>query len=293
MIKNKRFYVYKITNKINNKFYIGVRSCVGCFFKNNYWGSGKLIKRAIKAYGKENFQREILFETTTLEEAYLKEKEIVTHDLINDPLCYNLTLGGNDSYQLTKVRPLATITNSKPIKSLDKFGNIEYFKSASHAQTLGKGNRKYIGQALRGAIIIYNNKYWSFANKEFNIKKPKNITPCISIDINGIIIHYESIAEASKVTGAHFGQISQCLMLKAKSAGKLSWYPANTAVKDICYKGYRASKKCKSIDKNGIETVFYSLVEAARSVSKTATSIRQAILLNGYCSGLKWEYIND
>ena len=43
-------------NLINNKKYIGIDS------KNNpnYFGSGKIIKKAIEKYGKENFKKIIL-----------------------------------------------------------------------------------------------------------------------------------------------------------------------------------------------------------------------------------------
>jgi len=45
--------IYKTTNKINNKFYVGYDT------KNNpkYLGSGLLLKRAIEKYGQENFKK--------------------------------------------------------------------------------------------------------------------------------------------------------------------------------------------------------------------------------------------
>ena len=52
--------VYKITNKVNGKIYVGQDS------KNNpnYFGSGTNIKRAIKKYGLENFVKEVVEEVT-------------------------------------------------------------------------------------------------------------------------------------------------------------------------------------------------------------------------------------
>ena len=57
-------------------------------------GSGQIIKIAIKKYGIENFKKEILEYFDTPEDMFNKEHEIVNESLINDPNCYNITLGG-------------------------------------------------------------------------------------------------------------------------------------------------------------------------------------------------------
>lgn len=88
--KNMKYIVYKTTNQINNKFYIGVHKKNG----RNYLGSGKLLKQAIKKYGRENFIRETLQEFTIEQDAYDYEKELVNEEMIKNPLCYNLVEGG-------------------------------------------------------------------------------------------------------------------------------------------------------------------------------------------------------
>jgi len=90
------YYLYKITNLINNRFYIGVHKTKN--INDGYMGSGKIIKQAIERYGIENFKKEIL-ETFTDTEAMLKrEKQIVTEDFLSRNDVYNLRKGGDGGF---------------------------------------------------------------------------------------------------------------------------------------------------------------------------------------------------
>jgi len=84
------FILYKTTNIINKKYYIGVSN------GNNKWykGSGTALKKAIKKYGVGNFLTEILEKFETEQEAFAREEQIVTEELVNDHNCYNIKLGG-------------------------------------------------------------------------------------------------------------------------------------------------------------------------------------------------------
>ena len=53
------FYtIYKVTNLINNKIYIGKHQTKNPH--DSYYGSGYMIRTWIEKYGKENFKKEIL-----------------------------------------------------------------------------------------------------------------------------------------------------------------------------------------------------------------------------------------
>lgn len=64
-------YVYKTTNMINKKVYIGKHR--RSYFDKKYYGSGKLLKSAINKYGIENFKVEVLEQCSSNEELANKE----------------------------------------------------------------------------------------------------------------------------------------------------------------------------------------------------------------------------
>jgi len=87
-------YIYKITNLINGKYYYGKRSCKGLAVDDKYMGSGIGITKAITKYGIANFRKDIIEYCTDQNEAYKRESEILTEEIIKDPLCYNQKCGG-------------------------------------------------------------------------------------------------------------------------------------------------------------------------------------------------------
>ena len=74
---NRNHYVYLITNKVNGMKYIGKRSCSCPIEQDRYMGSGTLISKAIKKYGRDNFSKTVLFVGETEEEAYQYERELI------------------------------------------------------------------------------------------------------------------------------------------------------------------------------------------------------------------------
>ena len=87
------FYtVYKTVNIANGRFYIGKHKTKD--INDSYLGSGKLLKQAIKKYGKESFRKEILFVFDNEEEMNNKERELV----VLSESSYNLCEGGNGGF---------------------------------------------------------------------------------------------------------------------------------------------------------------------------------------------------
>ena len=91
-IDGRFHYLYKITNLINNKYYYRIHSTSN--INDGYMGSGSLLFKAIKKYGKHNFKKEILYYFDNRKELLNKENEIVNESVIYDDNSYNLSEGG-------------------------------------------------------------------------------------------------------------------------------------------------------------------------------------------------------
>lgn len=89
----KNFIVYQTVNTVNGHFYIGKTTRYRHL--SGYKGSGSRIKEAFAKYGKENFICYPLYEFDTEAEAFAKEKELVTEELVANPNCYNMQVGGD------------------------------------------------------------------------------------------------------------------------------------------------------------------------------------------------------
>lgn len=91
-------YVYLITNKINKKIYIGKRKH-DTPEQDPYMGSGKIILLAIKKYGVDNFNKEILATFDNEQDASDLEQHLVTKEFCKRKDTYNLHEGGKGGWE--------------------------------------------------------------------------------------------------------------------------------------------------------------------------------------------------
>jgi group I intron endonuclease len=87
-------YIYKTTNLVNNKVYIGRKNGE---FNPDYFGSGKLIKRALLKYGTDNFKVEFLASASSNDELNSLEIEYISkyRSLFPTGEMYNIADGGS------------------------------------------------------------------------------------------------------------------------------------------------------------------------------------------------------
>lgn len=150
------FYtVYKITNQLNGKIYIGVHKTND--LEDSYMGSGKYLKKAQEKYGIENFTKECLEIFENPEDMFEMESKLVNADFVKDKNTYNLALGGAGG-------------------DLSEF--IDYKKRSSNKEWLAHtlNNSKKGGEAAK----------WLYEND------PKWVDEKISKISKGIMSYYES-----------------------------------------------------------------------------------------------------
>lgn len=168
--EKKYHYIYKTTCSITNKYYIGMHSTND--LNDGYQGSGIILRRSIKKYGKDNHTTEVLEFLDSRNELKRREAEIINEDLLNDELCLNVYLGGgitddqtfNGHNQVTKDKIAKTL--SKPYseiygedadiqKSKRKEGAIKQWSNYSDDE------RKQISKNISNSTKTHwaNNKY--------------------------------------------------------------------------------------------------------------------------------------
>lgn len=133
--------VYMTINLVNNKKYIGIDSRN----KPDYLGSGKILKQAIKKYGKDNFHKIILEKCKNRKELLERERYwIKLYNAVENDDFYNLLRGG---LGYSDVNPMFHTNLSNIWK--EKYGEneannrIEMLKSKRSQIFSGKGNPMY------------------------------------------------------------------------------------------------------------------------------------------------------
>lgn len=94
--RRKYHIIYKTTCLITGKWYIGMHSTDD--LSDGYQGSGQVLWKSIKKYGKEQHQCVVLEHCDDREALSLREEEIITKNVLNDPMCMNLRTGGTGNY---------------------------------------------------------------------------------------------------------------------------------------------------------------------------------------------------
>lgn len=138
----KYYHIYKITNLINGKIYIGRHYGT---IEDSYSGSGFLLNRAYEKYGKENFKKELVEKNISLEENKEREKFWIKELNSFQPNGYNINVGGDGGDNISHNPRYEEIRNKIAIGVRKR--NIEHpeIMRAVHDGNKGSGNGRWKG----------------------------------------------------------------------------------------------------------------------------------------------------
>lgn len=147
-IKDPYGFIYITTNLIDGKRYLGQRKFSNGWQK--YLGSGRLLQKAIKKYGMDNFERQIVYTCDSVDELNSAEYDLsVFFDVVNSDSWYNLVYGGGATNGWTH-------TDDAKIKMSEK-----------HYDCSGDKNPNYNNHKLSGK----NNPFYGKTHSEETKKK--------------------------------------------------------------------------------------------------------------------------
>jgi group I intron endonuclease len=215
--------IYQVTNKLNNKIYIGQSIDIERRWNQHMYGKGSVVLRnAIKKYGLDNFEFKILEEIdfttknevinllTELEQKWFDIKEPYINGYnINKTSKPNLTPSRDNNFgdKISKIK----IDNNhcgKPIKQYDLKGEfIRHWRSAAEVERCLGFKAENISSCCLKKQNSSNNFIWRFENDELlNIdidkaNKSLRLSEVRQYNLKGELIKiFNNIKEASKQT---------------------------------------------------------------------------------------------
>lgn len=216
-------YIYKITNKVDRKIYVGqtIQILEDRWRKHRNVGSNcRYLKRAFNKYGIDNFEFKLI---CVCFDEDLDKYEIQYMEKYNSmvPNGYNLRKGGNSGkhHEETKRK----ISESLKART-DIFRPKTNYRLGKHHS---EETKKKISDALKGRTYMIKNKInaKNIIIKEKNIIiKEKIIIKINQYDLNNILVNsFNSIIEAANITQISRYSISKVCNNKQKIAGGFIW----------------------------------------------------------------------
>lgn len=150
------WYIYRITNLINGKTYIGQhkykKRC------DNYMGSGKILRMAIQKYGIDNFKKEILINNISVRKyANKAEKTLIAIERKHNKAEYNICDGGEGFSGTHHTK------ESKRKIGIASLGN-QHAKGKNIGNQYAKGNRLSKNTRQKMSLSRMGNKNNGIAN---------------------------------------------------------------------------------------------------------------------------------
>lgn len=208
-------YIYLVKNHQNKVVYVGQQ--IGTKSIEKYKGSGLLLNRAYKKYGKNSFKQEII-EYCNIEELNTKEKLYIKQYNTKFPHGYNLTEGGEGmkGYKYNSDQK-QNISKAKKGQTYPK----EHGKKIRQARLGKKHSSETIDKIIQTKASKHNIKIDLSQKNQLKSNSQKTI---LQYDLqNNLLNEYQSAQEAGRCLGKSGNQIADCASGRQKTAYGFKW----------------------------------------------------------------------
>lgn len=287
------YYIYKATNKIDGKSYIGMTNQ----FRIRVWQHMRcyekedcVFHRAIQEFGIDNFTWDIL--KTTQSEHYAEELEKHYIEFFNSyiPNGYNMNKGGVGGHN---ARAVVCLTfNGEFVKRYDSAADAEKQDGFCNSDVLL--SCKNVCRTCRNHIFMFEDEYIKYGARKYRKPESTSMKTIIQCDANGSFIRkFRSVVEAARETGIGRPRISSVLIGNSKHAnGCIFVYEDDFPIKDIDkYSTKKKGRKIAQVNANTGEIikVFNRISEAGEELQVNYKAIHKVLDLPGRTAyGYKW-----
>ena len=286
------YYIYKATNKLNGKIYIGKTNNIGQRIRQHLTTAKKRdseFHKALDEDGFKNFIWEFLEYTTSPEIASTLEKEYILKFNSLVPNGYNVSVGNGGIPEWNAVVCLEK--DGTFVKKYNYLNEViaDGIQISSVLRCLNCNHR-----TAKGYLFMREQDYIAYGPNKYSPKENAQKRPIIQCDLDGnFLAEFNSVQEAADITGANRTNISANLTGTYKTCnGSIFVYKENFPIKDISAhkhigKGIRVAQLDKDTGK--ILNTFDSIKAAGDSLGVSYKNIQKILNIpNRTAYGYKW-----
>ena len=219
--KQKKYhYIYKTTNILNNKFYIGMHTTDD--LEDGYVGSGKRLWYSINKHGKENHKTEVLEYLPDRESLRNREEEIVNEELLSKDSCMNLIVGGNEHCEQFNT-PEGIERRRDSINRWMKSAQRGWYEKYHNDEEFRNKHNEHLANALVKRLAMPRSTFQTFLGKKHTQETKDKM----------------SLAKKGKYLGEAHSQYGTCWIysLQEKKSIKIKLYQLNDYIDNGWVKG--------------------------------------------------------
>lgn len=203
-------YCVYVTHHATGKFYVGKAATVDVL-SGQYKGSGTRLLDAFKKYPRHEWTTEIICCYETEEAAYQAEAELVNEQLLQNPFCQNINLGGKGGCRRTqsakeiakRVESIKRAKSSKEHRTLmSKVSAAASARPEVREKRINHSKRLWATPEARNKMLAARADSY---DSEWKSKLSEKTKTCrrqpFAVEVDGVV--YQRQADACRALGLH------------------------------------------------------------------------------------------